>query len=179
MRTLRLPAVASALFVVVLIGGLTITALAQSPGGSKPAVQGVWRIVERTTTDPNGAAGLGTNSNPQPGLYIFTGKHFAQVVDQSPKGKSRPELPDVAKATADQLRAVWNPFVATAGTYEMAGGDITLRTVVTKTPAAAGKPAFATWSYKLEGKDTLVMTQKSNQAGPITTPTTLKFTRIE
>lgn len=42
----------------------------------------------------------------------MTGKHYAQVVINS--DKPRPELPDVAKATADQLRAVWDPFIAQA-----------------------------------------------------------------
>ncbi len=35
-----------------------------------PHVEGVWRVVEVTTTGPGGT----TDRNPQPGLYFFMGK---------------------------------------------------------------------------------------------------------
>jgi hypothetical protein len=171
MKASRLSAVG--VLVLVSVAGLTLAAQ-QRTDGSRSSLQGVWRVVERTSTTAAPYRAAGTQRNPQPGFYIFTGRHYAQVVINS--DKPRPELPDVAKATADQLRAVWDPLVAQAGTYDFTGDVVTMHPVAMKTPAPSG--AVATWSYKLDGT-TLTMTQKTNQAGPIANPVTLKFTRAE
>ena len=116
------------LVVVIFIVALaSLPVVGQSQSGSKPTIQGVWRIVERTLKSATAVDPAGTNSNPQPGLWIVTGKHFSQPVVQG--NKPRPDLPDVAKATADQLRAAWQPFAGQAGTYELAGDEITFRTM--------------------------------------------------
>ena len=91
----------------------------------------------------------------------------------------RPVLADVANATADQLRATWGPFVAEAGTYEMApGGLITVRPIASKNPAVMGPGVFITYAYKLDA-NTLTMTQQRNQNGPFANPFTLKLVRVE
>lgn len=170
----RLSAV-GALLTLTLWVGMSIAVRSQP--AAKSSIQGVWRIVERTSTAATNYRTAGTNKQPQPGVYIFTGKHFSQTVVQS--DKPRADLPDAAKATADQLRAAWDPFVGTAGTYEVSGANgITLRAIVTKDPAGTRQAAATTWSYKVDG-NTLTMTQKTNQAGPIANPITLKFTRLE
>ena len=70
--------------------------------------------------------------------------------DQS--GRPRPIPADVTKANADELRAVWGPFVGEAGTYEVTGGSvITVRPIVSKNPAVMGPGTSITYSYKLEG----------------------------
>ena len=70
-------------------------------------------------------------------------------------------------------------FVGAAGTYEVSAGNLlTLHLMVTKDQADMKQPTVNTWSYNLDGS-TLTLTQKTNQAGPITTPVTLKFTRVE
>src|SRR4249920_3684652 len=70
-----------------------------------------------------------TNKSPQPGLYIFTAKHFSFV--RVTATKARPDLgpEDYEKATAAQLLALWGPsaFAAFFGTYELAGGKLTTR----------------------------------------------------
>src|SRR5438128_1977034 len=93
-------------------------------GQSKPAsLQGVWRSVEVTVTGPNAR----TITNLQPNLTVVSAKHYARVEVQS-EGP-RPIVADVTKATADELRAVWGPFVAEAGTYELAGDTLTLHPI--------------------------------------------------
>jgi hypothetical protein len=85
----------------------------------------------------------------------------------------------VAKATADELRAVWGPFVAEAGTYEITpGGLVTMRPIASKNPAVMGSGVFITYAYKLDG-NTLSLTQQRNQNGPFANPFMLKLVRVE
>ena len=77
------------------------------------------------------------------------------------------------------MRAVWGPFVAEAGTYEVTSGDlVTMRPIASKNPAVMGPGVFITYSYKLDG-DTMWMTQRRNQNGPFANPFTFKMVRLE
>jgi hypothetical protein len=144
---------------------------AQSTGGS---IQGVWRIVEATISGPQART---IAFGDRPNLTIITGKHYSRVEVQA--DGPRPVVPDVATATADQLRAAWGPFVAEAGTYEIAPANvITMRPVASKNPAVMGAGVFIAYSYKQDG-DTLLLTQQRNQNGPIAAPFTLKLVRVE
>jgi hypothetical protein len=138
------------------------------------SIHGVWRIVEATTTGP------GARTIPfagRPNLTIITGKHYSRVEIQA--DGPRPVLADTAKASADELRAVWGPVVCEAGTYEVtADGLITMRPIASKNPAVMGQGVFITYAYKLEG-DTLSLTQQRNQNGPFANPFSLKFVRAE
>jgi hypothetical protein len=83
------------------------------------------------------------------------------------------------KATADELRAVWGPFVGEAGTYELSGDHlITMRPIVAKNPAAMSNGAFSVYSYKVDGNSMTVTTQR-NQNGPIISFVTIKLVRVE
>ena len=81
-------------------------------------------------------------------------------------------LADPAKATADQLRATWGPFVGEAGAYEITGNMITLRPLVAKNPAAEGSSIV--YSYKLEG-DALEVSFVSDRNGAVPYPETIKL----
>jgi hypothetical protein len=156
--------------IVVLAGAI---GLAQSRPVSQSTLQGVWRVTAVTTTGPNAS----TNNQPQPGLYIFTAKHYSIV--RVSAAKPRPDVPaDIEKATADELRAAWDPFAANAGTYEVAGGNLTTRPMVAKNPGVMKTGSFTVSSFKVEG-NTLSVTESRNQDGPIANPTTRKLTRIE
>jgi hypothetical protein len=141
---------------------------------TRESIQGVWRVVEATVTGP------GARTIPfadRPNLTIITARHYSRVEVQA--DKPRPILADVAKASADELRAVWGPFVSEAGTYEATpGSSITMRPIASKNPAVMGSGVFITYSYRLEG-DTLSLTQQRNQNGPFANPFTLKLTRVE
>ena len=97
---------------------------------------------------------------------------------RGPFRKPRPVLIDAAKANADELRAVWGPFVAEAGTFELSGDLLTLRPTVAKNPAAMAGGAFTVMSYRLDG-NVLTVTQVRNQNGPSPNPSTIKLTRVE
>jgi hypothetical protein len=156
------------LTVAVLVVGVWVVVRAQSG----PSLQGVWRVTEVVTTGPNAA----TNSSPQPGLYLFTGRHYAILNVTGTRPATQPA--DTAKATAAELLAVWGPFVANAGTYEVSGGTVTFRRIVAKNPAIMASTSFATNGFKVDGK-TLTVTTMRTDAGPVANPTTTRLTRIE
>ena len=160
-----------------LFGALSVALLAgqaTAAQSTRASIQGVWRIVEATIMGP------GARTIPfaeRPNLTIITARHYSRVEVQA--DKPRPILADVAKASADELRAVWGPFVSEAGTYEVtAGSFITMRPIASKNPAVMGPGVFITYSYKLEG-DSLSLTQERNQNGPFANPFTLRLTRVE
>jgi len=144
------------------------------PQSTRESIQGVWRIVEANISGP-GARTIPFGERPN--LTIITARHYSRVEVQA--DRPRPVVADVAKASADELRAAWGPFVSEAGTYEVAsGGVITMRPIASKNPAVMGPGVFITYAYKLDG-DTLSLTQQRNQNGPFTSPFTLKLTRVE
>ena len=159
--------------------GVLITALLTGQGGgaapSKGAsIQGVWRIVEATITGPQART---ISFRERPNLTIITARHYSRVEVQA--DGPRAILADPSKASADELRAVWGPFVAESGTYDLAAGNlITMRPIASKNPAVMGPGVFITSTYTLEG-DTLSLTQQRNQNGPFPSPFMLKLTRVE
>ena len=164
---------AQLLFVVLAVGLLT----GQAFGGQsrQESIQGVWQAVEVTMTGP--AARTITIPQPRPNLTIITSRHYSQIhVDAE---GPRPVVADAAKASADELRAMWGPFAGEAGTYELGEGHvITMRPLVAKNPKAMAPGAFVTYSYKLDG-DTLWVTFQRDQHGPIVNPVTIKAVRVE
>ena len=161
----------------LLFGVLTVGLLAGQgiAGQSKrESIQGVWQVVEVTITGP-GARTIAI-PEPRPNLTIITGKHYSRVEDQSER--PRPIPTDVTKANADELRAVWGPFVGEAGTYEVTDNRLTMRPIAAKNPAVMGSGVFITYSYKLDG-DTMWVTQQRNQNGPFANPVTVKVVRVE
>ena len=160
------------LFVALALGLVTSHGIrAQSP---RESIQGVWRIVEASIT---GSQPRTIAFAERPNLTIITGRHYSRVEVQA--DGPRPIVADVTKASADQLRAVWGPFVAEAGTYEITPENlITMRPIASKNPAVMGPGVFVTYSFKLDG-DTLSLTQQRNQSGPFTSPFTLKLVRVE
>jgi len=142
------------------------------PGGA--SLQGAWQTVKISI----GGATPREITVTQPSAYltIFTGKHYSRTEIQS--DTPRPILADASKATADELRAVWGPVVAEAGTYEVSGDTLTLHPQASKSPAAMAAGAFIVCSFKLDGT-TLAIAQQRNQAGPYPSPVTFTLKRIE
>lgn len=168
------------LFGVALVAGTVVAgqsahqSAAREGGSKRGSLQGVWQTVEVTITGP-GARTI-TIPEPRPNLMIVSAGHYSRVEVQA-EGP-RPILVDAAKASADELRAVWGPFVGEAGTYEVTGNAITMRPLAAKNPAAMVPGAFITYSYRLDG-DTIWVTQQRNQNGPFANPATIKAVRIE
>jgi hypothetical protein len=174
-RVSKRMAVPAAAIVVFLLSVSQVVGVAQRGTASSPIV-GVWRVTERTTTGPNGKK----NASPQPGVRIFTAHYYSTnvVTTDAP----RPELAD--NATDKQVADAFGPFTANAGAYEIKGNEILIKTIVAKLPAAMRPGSGETLTFRMEGKDTLWLTQKPGAAAlgadrPVENPTTWKLTRLE
>ena len=160
---------------VALAGVVLMTSGAHPLGQAKPAsLQGVWQTVEITIDGPN--ARKITVAEPRQYLTIITAKYYSRTEVQS-EGP-RPILADSSKATADELRAAWGPFVAEAGTYEVKDNVITMHPNASKSPAAMAPGAFIVSTFRMDGT-TLWIAQQRNQAGPYANPVTFKLVRVE
>ena len=137
-----------------------------------PSIRGVWRTVEVTMIGPNGR----TITNVQPNQIVMTATHYNRVEIHA-EGP-RPILDDVAKATADDLRATWGPVVAEAGTYEVSGNVITMRPAVAKNPAAMVRGAYRTYTFRLAG-DTVWIIPERTEKGPVADALKIKAVRVE
>ena len=135
------------------------------------SLAGTWKATEVTLTGPGGGTFTNVSS-----LTLLTARHFARVEVRT--DAPRPMVTDPAHATADELRAAWGPFFAEAGTYEISGGELTMRPIVSKNSAAMNGSAYTVYAMTLSG-NTLTLTSKRNQAGPLPNPATIKVTRIE
>jgi hypothetical protein len=154
--------------VTATLPALTFSAATTSNSGS---IQGTWKTVEVTLPGPSGRV----ITNLQPNLVVVTPRHYSRVEDHAER--PRPVLEDASRATADELRSAWGPFVAEAGTYELNGNVITMRPIVAKNPAAMARGAFSAYSYQLIG-DTLLLIQQRTDKGPAD-PVRIKAIRIE
>jgi hypothetical protein len=154
--------------VFVLVCG-AIVVIAQS--GGAPVV-GVWRIAEITYKGPNAR----TVTTPQPGIRIFTATHYSvtQVTSDGPRAR----IPDKG-ATDKQLLEQFGPLNVSAGTYQITGDEIRLVRIVGKTANTMEPGNFASFTFRMEGKNTLWMTQKATDVGPVANPQTIKLTRLE
>ena len=117
-----------------------------------------------------------SGSDVQPSLYIFTAEHYSitQVVGSNP----RPNLPaDPNNGTAAELLAVYGPFAANAGTYEIQGATLTFHMSVARNPINMTPGPGNTMSFKIDG-NTLTLTSLTTRNGP-TPGTVITLTRVE
>jgi hypothetical protein len=165
----------------VVVGVLAVNAIVL--GQAKPSLQGVWQAVELTVTNPNpnpaapNARPKGTHTNLQPSLLIFTAKHYSMIADTAVEPRPTTPLTEPGKATVEELRARWGPFIANAGTYEVSGDTLTSKVIVAKGPALQGKMVGRA-TFKLEGNN-LWMTVVEGATGKVENPTTVKYVRVE
>ena len=166
------------LFVVVAVlvsSGVSIL------GQAKPSIQGVWRAVELTVTNPNPTPGLhakGTHTNLQPALLIITAKHYSTTSDNAAQPRSTAAFKDANRPTAADAAAIWGPFTANAGTYELAGNVMTRHPIVAKNPGVQGPKTFQRYTVKFDANN-LWTTIVETDTGKSANPATIKYTRVE
>jgi len=152
------------LMTLLALSAVAVTVSGQSSATGNPLV-GAWRVTE--IADANGPA----ITNPQPGLYIFTGKHYSLVRDTSLN--PRVAIRDSSNVTAPEALATFGPFIAQSGTYDLSGTRVNVTPVVAKFPASGEKHRTSTWDFELQG-DTLSMTYLIGRNA-----TTVRLTRVE
>lgn len=155
--------------ILALTAGMSATPSAQERNA---AFQGVWRTLEVMVPGANART-----LRPEATLAIFHGRHYSRIEVHSEQ--PRPPLADEATASAEQLRAVWGPFVGEAGTFELSGENvITMQATVAKNPAAMRPGATSVFTFQREG-ELLTLTQLRTPAGPSPNPITVRLTRVE
>ena len=162
---------------VAVLACSSLSVLAQS----NPSIQGVWRAVEVTITNPNPAPGArtkGTYTDLQPALLIFTAKHYSTTTDTAAKPRPTAPFKVPAKPTAEEMQAQWGPFAANAGTYELSANTLTFRAMVAKNPAIQGGKNFSRATIKLDGSN-LWITVVETLTGKTEHPATVKYVRVE
>jgi hypothetical protein len=102
---------------------------------------------------------------------------FPAPVDSLPFAKPA-DITDTSQATADELRALWNPMIANAGVYEVEGKLVTIRPIVAKIPVVMKPGAYEVYAFTVEDK-TLSLTQQRNVRGPVEGTATTKLVRLE
>jgi hypothetical protein len=122
-----------------------------------------------------GAWQLDSGQSPRVALYVFTPTRYSMVL----AAIDRPDVTDTSKATADELRAIWGPLLANAGTYDVSGDLITIHPLVAKIPVVMKPGANEVYQFRIEGK-TLTLRQVRNARGmAIESAPTFKFVRVE
>lgn len=160
----------SATFVVVILVGLSLVAQ-QGSTTSRPTLRGVWRNTQITFTGPNARTVAA-----QPGLYIFTDRHFSIV--RVNNDTARPALPPPDKATDKEVAAAMRAFTAFAGTYEVNGDELRTTSTVELVPNNMRPGFFRTFTYTIDGKR-LQLVQKATSNGPLPNPSTFTYERVE
>lgn len=150
-------------------------------GQSAPSIQGVWRPVEVTIVTPgpgSNALGKGTHTNLQPGLLIFTARHYSTITDTGATPRPTTGFKAAGKPTPEEMQSQWGPFAANSGTYELSGTNLTRRAIVAKNPANQNSKVVTRSTIKLDGKN-LWITTTEGVTGKIATPNTVKYVRVE
>jgi hypothetical protein len=138
--------------------------------GRNPFV-GAWVITRAAVTDP---AGTTVNEDPEPGLYIFTERHFSNML--IPGGDRAPFREE---STGEERLAAYDNFIADAGTYEYTDTTLTVRNIIAKVPNVM--PPYAsgpvTYRWRLDG-ETLALTLRGAWA-PVEGQITYTLSRRE
>jgi hypothetical protein len=148
------------IIVVMFIGMSVLTAsrLGIVRAADNP-LQGTWQL---------------TNANGMAGVFIFSAKYYSMMAAST----ERPEISDLSKATADEVRALYGPMIGNAGAYEISGNQVTIRPIVAKIPVVMKPGAYEVYEFKIEGS-TLTLTQRRNTRGPVERGTVWTLTRVE
>ena len=147
---------------------------------TKSPVEGVWKITEVVAPSSNPAEKGTTNSNPQPGLLIFTKGYYSQVSVRGaePRAAVEPAKDPQNLTDAEKIARYeqWGPFTANSGTYEIKGTTLTMRPIVAKSVQVMTGQTPQEMTFKLEGPNTLWLTPSAGAPG---LPAKLKLTRLE
>lgn len=154
----------------LFVGLFILASAAVAFGQAKPSIQGVWRVTE-TVGGRGTASPTAKNAHPQPGLYIFTAKHYSLTRETG--DKPRVAAKDLAKPSLAELQEQGR-FAAQAGTYDVSGDTITFHRIVAYGIANMTTTLTGTSTFKLDGK-TLALTTKNADG----TTSSITMTRVE
>ena len=145
--------------------GLCVFALTATSvyGQMKSPLMGAWKVTEIANPDSPPL------TNPQAGLYLFTGKHYSAV--RLNGARPLPSYPSNEVATDADKVAVFNILYMNTGSYTVNGNMLTLNPMVAKSAFAMEPGRTLEYEFAVKG-DVLTLVQKPK--GPV-----LKFIRVE
>lgn len=153
---------------VLALGLLMLMTGGRTNAASTSPLNGAWKAVN---------VGAAQNVRRTVGLAIFTDTHYSFMVFDAES--ERPDVADISKATADDMRGLWAGWVANTGTYEINGDLVTIRPTGAKIPLVMKPGANEVYRYEIDGK-TLTWTQRRNARGvDVTNGATYTFVREE
>ena len=148
--------------IAAVLSFLFAMTVAQAQTAAHNPLVGAWRITEIAET------GKPPLTTPQPGLYIFTPKHYSFIRING--AKPLPDYPSNDKATDAEKVTVFNSIYMQSGSYTVKDNVLAVKVLVAKSAFAMAAPGNQ-FDVAING-DTLTLTQKPN--GPA-----LKMVRVE
>ncbi len=136
--------------IVLAVAAVSFLALRPAATTDASAVEGVWKTVHVTLTNPEGTQEI---DSPAANHTIYTATHYAFVfvVGEEPR-ETLPEDP-----TDEQLLNASRRFRASAGTYEVEGNEIHQKVIVHKSPNLTAEQIERSSTFEVDG-DTMVVT---------------------
>ena len=143
--------------------GILVTASPRhEPGPTEQvSVRGAWQVLTMSLTTGEQTT---RNVSPQPGLVLFTERHYSLMYVEG--AAARKMFSDPARPTDAEKLDAYETFVGHSGTYAVADSIIAMSVVVAKLPNLTGpelRNTFARFAYERRG-DTLRLTRRSPRA---------------
>ena len=136
------------------------------------AVAGAWRLDEVKTSGSDAK----TSKFSQPNIYLFTKGHFSIIRIEGDKPRS---TEDWGSMTREQVVDTFiKQFTASAGTFEMKGSSLTMKTTIAKSPGFMSRANWISYAVKIDGK-TMTLTSTATNEGPIKNPQIMTLTRLD
>ncbi|HEY5623697.1 MAG TPA: hypothetical protein VIV14_08035 [Gammaproteobacteria bacterium] len=147
------------LTIMIFLAGLSLASFAQA----QSSLEGAWQVQEVVV---EGGQNPGTNSDPQPSLYLFTERYYN--VMYVPGTEPRAAAPGDDGFSDEERIAAFNSFIANSGSYERSGSTLTMSPIVARVPDVMSITIEA--EYQLDG-ETLVLTGTNANTGAVTRTT--------
>ena len=141
---------------VALASVVTIAACGQATAPTEPAaptnpLHGVWSMSKMTP-----AGGAATIDPSQPGLFIFTERHYSSVYSLGSEARRRSATS--FNPTPEEKVAQYDTIIVNTGTYDVRGPTITFRPLVARSPEFIG--GQSTMDFQIDG-DVLTLTLRN------------------
>lgn len=128
-------------------------------GTDEDSLSGAWTVAEITYRD---AAGEDRITDPQPGLLIFSDRHYSFVWTLT--AEPRKPFRTFTEPTTEEIRAAFNSIVVNAGEYEVSDDRLITRPIISRIPGFSG--GYAVYEFILEGETLdLTMTDEYDRNG--------------
>jgi hypothetical protein len=138
---------------------------------SPAALRGAWTLINSSLTTGDKTT---TDSSPQPGLVLFTDRHYSLMYVEGSAPRMPFADPNPSRATDAEKLAAYDTFSGHSGSYLVSDSMVEMQVVVSKWPnlmVTNLRSTFARFAFRLAG-DTLRLTRRG--PGAVFTMTLLR-----